>query len=197
MPGHCIKLLLGDMNAQVGKENTYKTTIGKHSLHNRSNDNGIRLINFAISKNMVISSTRFPRKNIHKETWLSPGGRFSIQIDHVLIENKHKRIIQNLKSYRGADADTDHYLVLIDFRVKMSMEWKKKQKILGKYDVDKLKNKETVWTHQETVSNLLGRREGFDKEQIEESWKVIMTSITESAEKSYSTHTKKENKEMV
>jgi hypothetical protein len=95
MPGHCIKLLLGDMKAQVGKENTYKTTIGKYSLHDRSNDNGIRLINFAISKNMVISSIRFPRKNIHKETWLSPGGRFSSQIDHVLIENKHKTIIKN------------------------------------------------------------------------------------------------------
>lgn len=44
MPSYCIKLLLGDMYAQVGKENTYKTTIGKHSLHDRSNDNGIRLI---------------------------------------------------------------------------------------------------------------------------------------------------------
>ncbi|KAF0770135.1 craniofacial development protein 2-like [Aphis craccivora] len=57
------------MNAQVGKENTYKTTIGKHSLHDRRNDNGIRLINFAISKNMY-NCTRFPRKNIHKETYL-------------------------------------------------------------------------------------------------------------------------------
>ncbi|KAF0770125.1 Uncharacterized protein FWK35_00001520 [Aphis craccivora] len=65
----------------------------------------------------------------------------------------------------------------------MSMEWKKKQKIRQKNDVDKLKNKETVWTYQETVANLLGRREGFDKEQIEESWKVIKTAITESAEK--------------
>ncbi|KAL4126369.1 hypothetical protein QTP88_010591 [Uroleucon formosanum] len=65
----------------------------------------------------------------------------------------------------------------------MSMEWKKKQKILGKYDVDKLKNKETLRTYQETVTNLLGRREGFDKEQIKESWKAIKTSITESAGK--------------
>ncbi|XP_025208310.1 uncharacterized protein LOC112603784, partial [Melanaphis sacchari] len=154
IPSHCIKVLLGDMNAQVGKENTYKTTIGEHSLHDRSNDNGVRLINFAIRKNMVVSSTRFPRKNIHKETWLSPGGRYSSQIDHVLIENKHKTIIKNVKSYRGADADTDHYLILIDFR-----------------------------TYQETVTNLLGRREGFDTEQIEESWIAVKTSITESAEK--------------
>jgi len=134
------------MNAQVGKDNTYKAMIGKHGLNDRSNDNRIRLINFEISKNMVISSTRFPRKNIHKETWLSPGGRFSSQIDHVFIETKYKTIIKNVKSYREADADTDHYLILIDLRVKMSMEWKEKQKTLGKFEVDKLKNEETLRT---------------------------------------------------
>lgn len=64
------------MNTQVGKENIYKATIKKHSLHDQSNDNIIRLINFAIIKNMAIGTTRFPRKNNHKETWLSPGGSF-------------------------------------------------------------------------------------------------------------------------
>lgn len=196
LPGHCIKFLLGDMNAQVGKENAYKATIGKHSLHDRSNDNGIRLINFAISKNMVISSTRLPRKNIHKETWLSPGGRFSRQIDHVLIENRYKTIIENFKSYRGADADTDYYLILTDFRVKMFMERKKKQKISRKYDIDKLKYKEIVWTYQEIVIRLLGKIEERDNEQVEELWKIIKASITESAEKVIQ-HIKKEYKEMV
>lgn len=46
--------------------------------------------------------------------------------------------------YRGADAVTDYYLVLIHFREKMSMERKKKYKTRGKYDVDKQKNKETL-----------------------------------------------------
>jgi len=59
----------------------------ENRLYDRSNDNGIRLINFAINKNMVVSSTRLKKiKNIHKETWLSPGGSFSSQIDYVLIE---------------------------------------------------------------------------------------------------------------
>jgi len=122
------------MNAQVGKEDTYKATIGKHSIHDRSNFNGIKLINFAINKNMVISSTRFPRKHIRKETWLLPEGRFSSQIDHVLVQNKYMTIIKTVTNYRELDADTDHCLILIDFRVKMSMEWKKKQKTLGKFD---------------------------------------------------------------
>jgi exonuclease III len=51
--GECLKrdckIIIGDMNAKVGKEQIYRPVIGKHSLHKRSNDNGMRLINFASS----------------------------------------------------------------------------------------------------------------------------------------------------
>jgi hypothetical protein len=103
----------------------YKATIGKHSLHTQSNNYRLRLIKFAISYNMVINSTRFPRKNIHKETWLPTGVRFRSQIYHVIIENKHKTIVKSAKSCRRADVDIDHYLILID-RLKISWNGKKK-----------------------------------------------------------------------
>ena len=51
-----MKILLGDFNAKVGRENIFKPTIGKESLHQDSNDNGVRLVNFATSKNLVIKS---------------------------------------------------------------------------------------------------------------------------------------------
>jgi hypothetical protein len=49
----------------------------------------MRLIDFAVSKNMVISSVRFPHKDIYKETWISPDGLTKNQIDHVLIDARH------------------------------------------------------------------------------------------------------------
>jgi hypothetical protein len=70
---HDFKIIMGDMNAKVGKVSKVHN-VGIHSLHEVSNDNGIKLIDFAISRNMVISSVRFPYKYIHKESWISPDG---------------------------------------------------------------------------------------------------------------------------
>jgi len=58
------KILLGVFIAKVGRENIYKPTIGQESLHQDSNGNGVRLVNFATSKNLVVKSTMFPHRNL-------------------------------------------------------------------------------------------------------------------------------------
>lgn len=50
-------IILGDFNAKVRREDVFRPTIGRESVHERSNNNGIRLITLAISKEMLISST--------------------------------------------------------------------------------------------------------------------------------------------
>jgi hypothetical protein len=42
-----MKILLGDFNAKVGSGYIFKPTIGNESLHQVSNDNGVRIVNFA------------------------------------------------------------------------------------------------------------------------------------------------------
>jgi hypothetical protein len=37
-----MKILLGDFNAKVGREDIFKPAIGNESLHEISNDNGVR-----------------------------------------------------------------------------------------------------------------------------------------------------------
>jgi len=76
-----MKILLGDYNAKVAKENIFTSTIGNESLHQDSNDNAVRIANFATSKSLLVNSTMFPHRNINKYTWTSPGGRTHNQID--------------------------------------------------------------------------------------------------------------------
>jgi hypothetical protein len=87
-PKYHMKILLGDFNAKVERENIFKPTIGQENLHQDSNDNGVRIVNFATSKNLVVKSTMFPHRNIHKYTWTSPVGKTQNQIDHVLIDRR-------------------------------------------------------------------------------------------------------------
>jgi hypothetical protein len=55
-PRYDMKILLSDFNVKVGRENIFKPTIGNESLHEISNDNGFRIVNFATYKNLIPSS---------------------------------------------------------------------------------------------------------------------------------------------
>jgi hypothetical protein len=41
-------------------------------VRDESDDNDMRLKDFSVNRNMDISSTRFPHKDVHKETLISP-----------------------------------------------------------------------------------------------------------------------------
>jgi exonuclease III len=111
-PRYDMKILLGDFNAVVGREDILKPTIGRESSHKISNDNGVRVVTFASSKNLVVKSTMFPHRSLHKYTWTSPDGKTHNQIDHILIDRRRHSSILDLRSFRGANCDSDHYLVL-------------------------------------------------------------------------------------
>jgi hypothetical protein len=51
-PKYHIKILLGDFNAKVSREDIFKPTTGNESLHAISTDKVVRLVNFATSKNL-------------------------------------------------------------------------------------------------------------------------------------------------
>jgi hypothetical protein len=58
-PKYHNKILLGDVNAKVGREDIFIPTIRNESLHEISHDNGIRVVNSATSKNLTIKSKLF------------------------------------------------------------------------------------------------------------------------------------------
>ena len=63
-PKYHMKMLLGDFNAKAERENIFKPTIGQESLHQDSNDNGVRLVNVVTSQNLGVKSTMFPHLDL-------------------------------------------------------------------------------------------------------------------------------------
>jgi hypothetical protein len=110
---------LGDFNAKVGWEDIFKSTIGNESLHKISNDNGV--VNFATSKNFTVKSTMFPHHNIHKYTWMSPDWKTHNHIDHILINRRKYSSILDIRSFRVADCDNDHNLVVAKVRERQAV----------------------------------------------------------------------------
>jgi hypothetical protein len=78
-----MKILLGYFNAKVGRENIFKPKIGNESLHEINNDNGVRVVNYATVKYLIVKNTTFSHRNIHTFTWTSPDGNTHNQIGHI------------------------------------------------------------------------------------------------------------------
>jgi len=104
-----------------------------------TNDNGNKLITFATARNMRISSTMFPHKNIHKQTWIYPCGKVRNQIDHVLIDYQIRSCINDVRSMRGSSAVSDHFLVRAKIKFRISVERSKIMKCTKKINIEKLK----------------------------------------------------------
>jgi hypothetical protein len=61
-------MLLGDFTAKVDREDKFTATIGNESLHEISSDNGITIVNFATSKELIYKITAFSHHNLYRFT---------------------------------------------------------------------------------------------------------------------------------
>lgn len=59
IPTKNVIILLGDFNAQLGKERKYRNIIGNYPAHNRTNSNGERLVEIYKTLDLIMKSTAF------------------------------------------------------------------------------------------------------------------------------------------
>ena len=88
----------------------YQTVSGKYSLHDVKKNNGEKVCSLAEANQLMIVSTCFEHKQIHKATWVSPDKKTMNQIDHILVKKRRKSAIQDVRTYRGANCDSVHWM---------------------------------------------------------------------------------------
>jgi hypothetical protein len=63
----------------------------------------------------------FSHLNIRKYTWTYSDGNTHNQIDHILIDKRRNSSVLDVKSFRAADCDKDHYLVVEKIRERLAV----------------------------------------------------------------------------
>jgi hypothetical protein len=61
----------------------------------------------------------FPHRTIHNFTWTSPDEKTNSQVDNILIDRRRHSGILDVQSFRAADCDTGHYLVVAKVRERL------------------------------------------------------------------------------
>jgi len=63
----------------------------------------------------------FSQQKIHKKSCTSPDGKTHNQIDHVLTDRRWYSSVLDVRSFSGAECDTDHYLVVAKVRERLAV----------------------------------------------------------------------------
>jgi len=180
----------------LAREIILKSRVGQEGFHLDSNDNGVRLVKFATSKNLVVKSTMFPHRNIHKYTWTSPAGKTHNQIDHVLIDRRWHSSVLDVQSFRGADYDTNHYLVIAKVGARLAVGKQAAQRFdRQRFNLRDLNEPEFREQNQIEITNKYAGLENVkDNEDVYRTWENIKAIFQSSAKWSPSLHELKQNK---
>ena len=172
LPGHDLKLLLGDLNAQMTLDGgLISGVVGGHSLHSSSNDNGTRLLDFCVAHQLTIGGTLFDHKDIRKSTWRSPNGRTVNQIDHICISKRFEGSLMDVKVCRGAVIGSDHYLVRGRLRIKLMSIKKNQERKLVIPTIERLRDHSLIYKYNSALKNR------FDC--LESTWDNFKQSVTQ------------------
>jgi len=153
VPKHDAVIIMGDMNTKVSKD-TLTPCTGICSLHEISNDNGDRVCHFATSRDLITSSTIFPHKNIHLQTWISPDGLTAKQTDHVKTSRRHAVDLTDTRSQRGVNCDSDHFMMRIKYRPKISILFKHQYTRHLRFDISKFQDGTCVKKYHNSIKKI-------------------------------------------
>ena len=114
IPKHNVLLVISDCNAHLGPEDALYT------FHDKTNDNGKLLLDYAIEVNLIIANTRFQKKRGKLFTFMSEMNNRKSQIDYILINCKWKNSLKNCQAYSSfARVGSDHRILSVKLRLSL------------------------------------------------------------------------------
>eukprot|EP00745_Piridium_sociabile_P029601 TRINITY_DN4881_c1_g1_i1.p1 TRINITY_DN4881_c1_g1~~TRINITY_DN4881_c1_g1_i1.p1 ORF type:complete len:855 (-),score=217.58 TRINITY_DN4881_c1_g1_i1:120-2594(-) len=176
---------MGDWNAKVGEDATHNWPgICGRFCNTKTNDRGLRLLEFASDNNLFLANTYGPHKPSRRWTWHSPDEEHHNQIDYILVKKRFRSgvNISRTRSFPGADIGSDHNLVMLTFHLHLKKISKGKNTRL-KFDVERLKDPEVAEAFQTTIERRFAPLNitGDDDVDVETLTTTFNSTIIETA----------------
>jgi len=132
----------------------------------------------------------FPHRNIHKYTWTFLDGKTHNQIDHVLIDRRCRSSVLGVRSFRGAECDTHHHLLIATVRERLAVAKQATQRFdRQRFNLRKLNEPEVREQYQIEITNRFVALENLnDDEDADRTWEKIKENIQTSAKESLGLH---------
>jgi len=119
--------------------------------------------------------------------WISPDTLTLNHIDHVLVSNNKKQMIQYVRTLRRPNCDSDNFLVKVIIKQKLITTQKEFVK-KPRWNTSNLKTPEKLGAYNKRLNDRLEKHEEIHN--VEQDWQNIKTAILEAAKKTIQTQSR-------
>jgi hypothetical protein len=97
------------------------------------------------------------------------------QIDHILIDARHCSDLMDVRGYKGANIDSDHYLIISKIRIRLSNARKMHRFQAKKFNCGKVVEQGVATRYTEQISEYLAGLS--DSESVSRAWEDLRDVI--------------------
>ncbi|KAH9579334.1 hypothetical protein MS3_00009519 [Schistosoma haematobium] len=118
---------------------------------------------------------------MHKATWISPDHTTENQIDHIYINKKFRRAMEDVRTKKGADIASRHHLVVAKTKAKLKKHWAAEETALQKFNTAFFRHTSKFNEFKIALNNRFQALHDLLKEEettMEANWKGIKEALT-------------------
>ncbi|XP_058446110.1 uncharacterized protein LOC131427162 [Malaya genurostris] len=104
---------------------------------------------------------------------VTPGDHLCLKIHHVLIDGRHYSDNINVRTYRGANVDSDHYLVMVNLRPKLSVINNARYQISPRYNIERLNQPDVASAYAQNIEAALPNEGELDMALLGNCWSTV------------------------
>jgi len=173
-------ILLGDLNARVGRDcAAWTKVLGHHGVGNE-NSNGTLLLQTCATHQLIVTNTVFQQADKHKNSWMHPRSKQWHLLDYVITRQRDIRDVRLTKAVRGSECWSDHRLICSIIKLAVSPPKRHRQhKVMRRLNVGSLRAPDVQQSLQEKLDTALEISE--DDFSADEDWSQMKDVIYKAA----------------